>query len=176
MVIDLDNTIIRHCKLSLAPNQNAHVVYFCYAMTQTIKAYVFHESESLLNPWSSTTFIAIPTCCLTVEGWSLQLRLHFHCNISCWPHHVSSSCELLPWYSNTTLTHICTLMYPLTRTSRVINQTITLKPWGCTSSCHMMSPKFGNILGSFGLIILVQSFIFHNLCIIFLVCLCHLYE
>ena len=31
----------------------------------------------------------------------------------------------------------------------------------------VMSPKFGNILGSFGLIILVQSFIFHNLCIIF---------
>jgi len=30
-----------------------------------------------------------------------------------------------------------------------------------------MSPKFGNILGSFGLIILAQSFIFHNLCIIF---------
>jgi len=31
----------------------------------------------------------------------------------------------------------------------------------------MMSPKFGNISGSFGLIIHAQSFIFHNLCIIF---------
>jgi len=31
----------------------------------------------------------------------------------------------------------------------------------------LMSPKFGNISGSFGLIIHAQSFIFHNLCIIF---------
>jgi len=31
----------------------------------------------------------------------------------------------------------------------------------------VMSPKFGNISGSFGLIIHAQSFIFHNLCIIF---------
>jgi len=31
----------------------------------------------------------------------------------------------------------------------------------------LMSPKVGNISGSFGLIILAQSFIFHNLCIIF---------
>ena len=30
-----------------------------------------------------------------------------------------------------------------------------------------MSPKFGNILGSFGLTTLAQPFIFHNLCIIF---------
>jgi len=41
---------------------------------------------------------------------------------------------------------------------------------------HLMSPKFGNILGSFGLTTLAQPFIFYHLCIIFLVYLCHLYE
>jgi len=46
-------------------------------------------------------------------GWSLHLKLHASCNILCRPHHVLSSCELLPWYSNIMLTHLCTLSNPM---------------------------------------------------------------
>ena len=60
-------------------------------------------------------------------------------HISCWPHHVSSSCELPPWYSNTMLTHLYTLISPMPRTSRVSNPTVTLKPWECTFSRHHQS-------------------------------------
>jgi len=47
-----------------------------------------------------------------VEGWLLHLKLHSSCSISCRPHHMSSSCELLPWYSNIMLTHPSTCRPP----------------------------------------------------------------
>lgn len=98
---------------------------------------------SLLSPWSSTIYVAISTCRSTVEGWSLQLKLHaITATYIVLTNHISSSCEQLPWHSKWTQTHLNTLLALMTRSSQVISPTVMLKPWECTLSCyHWLFPS-----------------------------------
>jgi len=102
-----------------------HIIHW-YVIHQKVSSIHGHHPHLLQSPHAAPT----------VEGWSLHLKLHAHYNISCWSHHLSSSRELLPWYSNIMLTHLCTLLDPMIWTSQVANPSVTLKPWECTSRCH----------------------------------------
>jgi len=125
----LSSSIISHLGNHLSPR------YPYQGIHPTGMSYIGNH----LNPWSSTTLSQSP------DVAPHHARLAPQSQATCFLQHImlTSSCVVLIWTTAMILQHNAnTSLYtdvPHLWTSWVVNPTVTLKPWECTSSCHHQS-------------------------------------